>query len=381
MLKSIRNHMILAAIATGSTNIYFLLGFIIIMLNPEDVGSKIFAELSFMSFLLISNCSLLFVIILSSQYAKLGKYLIEKGVTSNHQLLIKTIVSVLVFFLSFITFFSLYFWSFYPISDVEIYWRRLLWLISSPSFIGLLIFFCFVSAFMFFVSNMGRRTGSITRLISHSMGEVLQPRVVHKGFIFLDLNDSTHLAERLGSEKYAAMLRYCFKLLCDLIEIYHLEIYQFVGDEAVLTWNTSEQEGAINAILLFTAFKTRLLEKEDDFGRIAGFQPKFKCAIHCGEVVVSEVGSGQKFLAYHGDTLNTTSRMLAQCRKLEADVLVSSQALKNTHHQLIGYDYSLIKNQVFRGKNLSMDIWKVSRMVAQAAEDDCQVSDPDMLVN
>jgi adenylate cyclase len=40
--------------------------------------------------------------------------------------------------------------------------------------------------------------------------------------------------------------------------------------------------------------------------------PEFKGALHGGNVVVSEVGKYKSEIAYHGDVLNTTSRMLGQ---------------------------------------------------------------------
>ncbi|MGC3943099.1 MAG: hypothetical protein QM762_00945 [Chryseolinea sp.] len=58
-----------------------------------------------------------------------------------------------------------------------------------------------------------------------------------KIFMFLDLNDSTTLAERLGDEKYHSLLRDFFADISDDIVNNGGKIYQYVGDEVVVQWD------------------------------------------------------------------------------------------------------------------------------------------------
>ncbi len=51
--------------------------------------------------------------------------------------------------------------------------------------------------------------------------------------------------------------------------------------------------------------------------------PEFKAALHGGNVVVSEVGKYKSEIAYHGDVLNTTARILSKCHELQSELLVS----------------------------------------------------------
>lgn len=56
--------------------------------------------------------------------------------------------------------------------------------------------------------------------------------------------------------------------------------------------------------------------------------PEFKAAVRGGTVVVSEVGKYKFEIAYHGDLLNTTARMLGKCHELESQLLISSTLLE-----------------------------------------------------
>lgn len=67
------------------------------------------------------------------------------------------------------------------------------------------------------------------------------------------------------------------------------------------------------------------------YGRI----PVFKAAVHGGTVVVSEVGKYKSEIAYHGDVLNTTARMLGKCHEMESDLLTSDWVLHQT--EMPGY--------------------------------------------
>ena len=55
--------------------------------------------------------------------------------------------------------------------------------------------------------------------------------------------------------------------------------------------------------------------------------PKFKAAMHTGKVSVTWIGSIKKEIVYHGDVLNTTARIQAECNKYNQYFLVSGYML------------------------------------------------------
>ena len=179
--------------------------------------------------------------------------------------------------------------------------------------------------------------------------------------------DATGLAERLSSEAYAKLLRDCFRMLNELVDVYPFKIYQYVGDEAVITWKNTIPNSDVLALDLFSDFKAYLEQSHFAFlpagqagAKAYNVQPVFKCAIHAGEVVQSEIGKDVKHLVYHGDVLNTTSRLLSQCHVYNTDIIISKVAI--TNRQTINQKY-ILKPMTYtnlKGKEHSIEAYIVS---------------------
>ena len=59
------------------------------------------------------------------------------------------------------------------------------------------------------------------------------------------------------------------------------------------------------------------------------FKPIFKAGIHYGELMIAEVGTVKKEIAFHGDVINTASRIQSLCNNYNAQLLVSETVLNN----------------------------------------------------
>ena len=79
---------------------------------------------------------------------------------------------------------------------------------------------------------------------------------------------------------------------------------------------------------VFMAFKAVLGVRRQYFIKKYGLAPTFKCAIHGGVVTKAAVGRQGTHLAYHGDVLNTTSRILGLCHLNQTDLLMSEYIYK-----------------------------------------------------
>ncbi len=87
--------------------------------------------------------------------------------------------------------------------------------------------------------------------------------------------------------------------------------------------------------------------------------PEFKAGLDSGLVSAAEVGEIKKELAYHGDVLNTASRIMEKCNEFKTKILIS-EALKN---QLDGdhlnNPFELMGNVKLKGKEKPVNIYKV----------------------
>lgn len=67
-------------------------------------------------------------------------------------------------------------------------------------------------------------------------GEYHVPRIENRIFIFLDINSATTIAEHLGHEQYFNMLKDFFDDITIPVLANDAMIYQYVGDEIVVSW-------------------------------------------------------------------------------------------------------------------------------------------------
>ncbi|MEO1546266.1 MAG: adenylate/guanylate cyclase domain-containing protein [Bacteroidota bacterium] len=349
------NHIKISAKGVFTTNVYFGMWLLTI---PKAVTTPVSAGITFMEFFVIANVSLLIVSLATLPFNRLGDYLMARNWSSGNRLLLKSAITSVVFILGVASLLFIHFkilkgytWNLLPTAIYDGIFNRY--------FISLIVFFLLISCLMFFISNLERRSGSITRLLAQSMGETVKPKLVERGFIFIDLNGATSLAETLESKRYAELLRICFKLLNEIAALTPFEVYQYVGDEAVLSWDLKHPKGDILSLQMFMDYKAYLKEHEDFFLNAYGILPNFKCAIHAGEVVESEIGKGVKHFVYHGDVLNTTSRLLGSCHQNSTDLIISKSTIKNRVMLEAKFEIDSIQKTKLKGKNEFVEAFKV----------------------
>lgn len=179
-------------------------------------------------------------------------------------------------------------------------------------------------------------------------GKYLNPRIENRIFIFLDINNATSIAEQLGHTKYFRLLRDFFSEITIPILANGGEIYQYIGDEVVLSWkNTPLNKQRCFRFLRQTFFL--LKRREQRFMKRYGVSPTFKAGIHSGEVTAGVIGVIKKDLVYSGDTLNTTARIRSKCHELEEAFVVSGDFL-NDFSTPFAYKVNEIGEMEFKGR-------------------------------
>lgn len=158
-------------------------------------------------------------------------------------------------------------------------------------------------------------------------GRYNTPREEKRIFMFLDLDDSTTLAETLGNERYHSLLKDFFADITDPIIDNKGNIYQYVGDEVVVAWDYSEGLEAQHCLKCFFDIKEIIIKKNRYYHEGYGTIPSFKAGFHSGNVVAGEVGIVKRDITYSGDVLNTTARILGKCGELKEEILVSADLL------------------------------------------------------
>lgn len=178
-----------------------------------------------------------------------------------------------------------------------------------------------------FLLQMGDKFGPGI-LAQFIIGKYHSPRQTSKIFMFLDMKDSTSIAEKLGHKKYFQLLGTCFSDITTPVISCQGEIYQYVGDGIVLTWDMEKGLKNQNCIRCFFDIQHQFQRHTDRYTVRFGLVPEFKAGLHCGDVTAGEIGQIKRDIIYSGDVLNTTARIQDQCKVLNKQVLVSSLLAK-----------------------------------------------------
>ena len=204
-----------------------------------------------------------------------------------------------------IFFFSFSFWS------VEVY---------IASVIGISLFYTEVS------ENLGQGV-----LRNFFIGKYHKPQVEERIFMFLDMKSSTTIAEKIGHVRYFEMLKEYFSDLSDSIIRYSGEIYQYVGDEIVVSWKLRNGLLNNNCVKCFFAMKEEIKKEFESYHEKFGLLPEFKAGLHIGMVTTGEIGVIKKEIIFTGDVLNTTARIQGLCNPYEVEILISDPLMKRLH--------------------------------------------------
>jgi adenylate cyclase len=222
------------------------------------------------------------------------------------------------------------------------------------AFLYLILFSVFLNVIKTIYDYLGSQA-----LIGALLGKYSQPTEEDLTFLFIDLQASTSIAERMGHIEYSRFIRTSFQLLTESIQKHNATIYQFVGDEVVLLWPTRIARQTLAPVKLYFDFVKEIEMQRKYFSDSFGEVPSFKAAIHSGAVTVTEIETVRKDVVYHGDVLNTCARMLEQCSILKKTLLVSS-SISGWLEAHARFSASFVSPMALRGKNEKTNIYAIS---------------------
>ncbi|MCR9250150.1 MAG: adenylate/guanylate cyclase domain-containing protein [bacterium] len=200
-----------------------------------------------------------------------------------------------------------------------------------------------------FVSEVTTNIGQ-NALQNFLIGKYHTPRQEERIFMFLDLKSSTTIAEKLGHIQYFKLLKRLFQDISPAIIKYSGEIYQYAGDEVIVSWDMNKGLKNANCIQCFKHVVTIMETNNSMYQKKYETTPSFKAGLHYGEVTTGEIGSLKKEIVFTGDVLNTTARIQGSCNQYGVNNLISD-ALKQRLPQDSGIKFKEIGMEELRGKS------------------------------
>ncbi|HSH04315.1 MAG TPA: adenylate/guanylate cyclase domain-containing protein [Anaerolineae bacterium] len=202
----------------------------------------------------------------------------------------------------------------------------------------------------------------VNRLVGHNVlvhfvtGTYHTPHEEERIFLFLDLVNSTAIAEQLENKQFHILLNQFFYDLTEAVLETEGTIYKYVGDEIIVSWPwaVGKREGnCVRCVLLMMA---RLAERAGWYEEKFGLVPQFRAGVHGGTVIAGEIGDVKQEIAYLGDVLNTTARIMGYCKEAGVSWLVSEEvrALVAGEVEMVWEDKGVFRP---RGKVQEVGVW------------------------
>ena len=165
-------------------------------------------------------------------------------------------------------------------------------------------------------------------LLNYLVGRYYHPKEEERIFLFMDIKSSTHMAEKLGHFEWHNLLNDFFFDIAEPIKQTKGEIFQYVGDEVVISWPKKRGVKNLNCIRCFFLIEGKMKDRSKRYkNRYRGFEPIIKAGFHLGKIVAGEIGDYKRSIVFHGDTINTASRIQAETNRIGRRLLLSGELL------------------------------------------------------
>jgi len=187
-------------------------------------------------------------------------------------------------------------------------------------------FFAVLAVIIQFLMQMNRLAGA--NVLGHfATGTYHRPKAEERVFLFLDLEASTQFAERLGSARYFELLRRVVDELTEPVLESGGEIYQYAGDEVVITWPMEAGIRAASCVRCFFGIRSALAKQAARYQRDFGALPRLRGGLHGGTVTAGELGDLRQQIVFVGDILNTAARLEEYAKRSGFDLVASATLL------------------------------------------------------
>ncbi len=224
--------------------------------------------------------------------------------------------------------------------------------------VPIVAYFSFFIVLIYFIIVVNKKFGPGV-LVDLLRGKYYHPREEQLILLFIDLKGSTTIAESMGHEKYSQFLRECVQLLTPVLIKNQAKVYQYVGDEIVLHWKIEEGLERLKCLDTFFEFRKRIDQRKEHFQNKYGVYPEFKAGMDTGEVTITEIGDIKREIAFHGDVLNTASRLEKECNKYGKWLLVTENLMDKITTDN-GYQFEFLDDILLKGKQKRVKFFAVS---------------------
>lgn len=179
------------------------------------------------------------------------------------------------------------------------------------------------------------------------IGTYHRPVLEQRLFLFLDIQGSTALVERLGPIATRALIGKFFFDISGPITDHGGEIYRFTGDGVVADWDWDQGLAGNRIVGAIDAIGDAVAGEAEYYRSTFGHVPAYRIGVHGGPIVTSEEGDTKRAIGFYGDTIHIAARLEQKAKELGVGCVLSGDVAE--HQAGLGGRLRLIGNEPVRG--------------------------------
>ena len=179
-----------------------------------------------------------------------------------------------------------------------------------------------------FTIQMTRKIG-YNMMINYITGRYHHPKNEERIFMFIDVNSSTSIAEKIGDLKFHNFLNDFYYDITRCILSTKGEIYRYIGDEINITWSMKRGLSNANCITTYFYVLHQIKRQKEKYLSKYGFIPQFTAGLHCGNVTTGEIGEVKSQVIHHGEVIHITKLIKNKFKELDQNFLLTESMLQN----------------------------------------------------
>jgi adenylate cyclase len=181
--------------------------------------------------------------------------------------------------------------------------------------------------------------------------------------LYCDIRNFTALSEKADASDVVSMLNYYYGQWHETIKKFHGTINKFIGD-ALLSFFDSKTSLSENAVFAVQAACTMLKQQKRMNQELAAKGlptiEKIGIGIHCGEVILGDIGGERKDYTLIGDTVNTAARLESLCKTSNTSLIISDACYILLNEEL-KKQFSTISTITLRGKEDPLKLYGLNQ--------------------
>lgn len=201
-------------------------------------------------------------------------------------------------------------------------------------------------------SLLVRYIGEETRdKLIQSTSEITSARIITV-ILYCDIRNFTALSEKNDASDVVLLLNYYYGKWHEIINAFHGTINKFIGDALLAFFDSKASLPASAACAVQAALamlKQQALMNQELTTQGLPAIKQIGIGIHCGEVILGDIGGERKDYTLIGDAVNTAVRLESLCKSYDTDLIISDACYRLLDDGL-KKQFSTISTIMLRGK-------------------------------